>query len=69
MIDIKKLNEEKLTVKGKYNEPALALLSPEQVRLLVPLKMALRLIRVARQAVHFNLIVWGDDGEPDDSVF
>ncbi len=69
MIEIKKLNEEKMTVKGKYNEPALAILNPEQVRLLGPLKMALRLIRVARQAVHFNLIVWGDASEPDDSVF
>lgn len=69
MIDIKKLQEEKLTVKGEYNEPALALLSPEQVRLLGPLKMALRLIRVARHAVHFNLIVWADDVEPDESVF
>jgi DNA repair exonuclease SbcCD ATPase subunit len=69
MIDIKKLNEEKMTVKAKYNEPALAILRPEQVRLLGPLKTALRLIRVARQAVHFNLIVWGDDGQTDESVF
>lgn len=69
MIEIKHLNEEKLTVKGKYNEPALAILNPEQVRLLGPLKMALRLIRIARQAVHFNLIVWGDDGETDEGLF
>lgn len=69
MIEIKKLNEKKMTVKGQYNEPAMAILNPEQVRLLEPLKMALRLIRVARQAVHFNLIVWGDGGEPDEGLF
>lgn len=71
MIEIKKLNEKKMTVKGQYNEPALAILNPEQVRLLGPLKLALRLVRVARQAVRFNLIVWGDGGEEgaEDSVF
>jgi hypothetical protein len=69
MIEIKKLNDEKMTVKGKYNEPALAILTSGQVRALGPLKMALRSMRVARQAVHFNLIVWGDDGETEDSVF
>lgn len=69
VIEIKKLNEKKMTVKGEYNEPALAILNPEQVRLLGPLKMALRLIRVARQAVHFNLIIWGDDGETDEPLF
>jgi Skp family chaperone for outer membrane proteins len=67
MIEIKKLNEKKMAVKAQYNEPALAILNAEQVRLLGPLKMALRLIRVARQAVHFNLIVWGDSGESDES--
>ncbi|MDA0205472.1 MAG: hypothetical protein O2795_09020 [Acidobacteria bacterium] len=69
MIEIKALNEKKKAVKAEFNEPALAILEPEQVRLLGPLKVALRLIRVARQAVHFNLIVWGDDGEPDDGLF
>lgn len=68
LIEIKKLNEKKKTVKGQYNEPALAILNPEQVRLLGPLQMALRLIRVARQAVHFNLIVWGDDGEREERL-
>jgi Spy/CpxP family protein refolding chaperone len=68
VIEINELNKEKMTVKAKYNGPALAILQPEQVRLLEPLKMALRLIRVARQAVHFNLVVWGDDGETDGSV-
>ena len=65
VIEIKKLNDEKMAVKAKFNEPALAILDAEQVRLLGPLKVALRLIRVARQAVHFNLIVWGDDAETD----
>ena len=69
MIEIKQLNEKKMTVKARYNEPALAILNPAQVRLLGPLKMALRLIRVARQAVHFNLIVWGDEGEPEEALF
>lgn len=70
LIEIKQLNETKKTIKAEFNTPALAVLNPEQIRLLGPLKVALRLIRSARQAVHFNLILWNSpDQDSADSLF
>ena len=69
MIEIKALNDQKLTIRAELNEPALALLNDDQLRALGPLKRAIRLARPAGQAVHFHLIVKGDGPDSDDEIF
>ena len=68
MIEIQDLNQQKKALKAEFNEPALAILTEEQVRRLGPLRRALRLKRPAGQAVHFHLIVPGDRPDSDDAI-
>lgn len=68
MIEIQGLNQQKMALKVELNEPALAILTEEQVRRLGPLRRALRLKRPAGQAVHFHLIVPGDRPDSDEAI-
>ncbi len=68
MIEIQDLNQQKKALKAEFNEPALAILTEEQVRRLGPLKRALRLARPAGQAVHFHLIIGGDRPDSDEAI-
>ncbi len=68
MIEIQELNQQKKALKAEFNEPALTILTEEQVRRLGPLRRALRLERPAGQAVQFHLIVLGDRPDSDEAI-